>query len=35
MKTKMKIKNKSHRYGIDRPKSGMDQNIVNIKSASV
>ena len=31
MKTKMKIKNKSHRYDIDRPKSGHGQEYSEYK----
>ena len=32
MKMEMKMKNRSHRYGINRPRS-RDTNIVNIKRA--
>ena len=33
MKMKMKMKNGSHRYDINRVGIGMDTNMVNVKSA--
>ena len=35
MKIRLKIKNRSHRYDINRPHSRMDINILNIKCINV
>ena len=35
MKMRMKMKNRSHRYKINRPRSRQGKNIVNIKGVSV
>ena len=35
MKMMLKMKNRSHRYDINRPSPRMDTNILNIKCVSV